>query len=339
MVRLKKIRGASGIESMPSHVVRPGFTLVELLVVIGIIALLISILLPALSRARQHASSIKCLANLRTIGQTIAIYIADNHGQLPFGFVDHTANVGPLPGKVYDPTGYSQNCDWSTLLVHVINPKMGSDYADAIPNATSPQYGASWQGTRAFFVCPDVSTDLLPNAAGSLVLHYSCHPRIMPSLNGTDPAPAANGNYLMGMVASHIKRSTDMAIIFDGSLESRGGLWTTSADAFLLQKESILNGLHPNIFLTDNYSLASNAGTGGPLTTHSPVQVNPLPTGSPNAIDWNADTNNNWGNIRFRHINNTQANVLMLDGHAQTFNYNKQTHVTDFLQLNINVNQ
>src|SRR5438094_7320914 len=76
------------------------FTLVELLVVIGIIAVLISILLPTLNKARESAKRTQCLSNLRQIAVFLNMYASTFSGQVPLGY------SGPSSGNCAEGNNY-----------------------------------------------------------------------------------------------------------------------------------------------------------------------------------------------------------------------------------------
>jgi prepilin-type N-terminal cleavage/methylation domain-containing protein/prepilin-type processing-associated H-X9-DG protein len=76
---------------MSARDTRRAFTLVELLVVIGIIAVLISILLPTLGKVRRQANTLQCSSNMRQVAMALIMYIHDNKGRFP------SAGIPPIP--------------------------------------------------------------------------------------------------------------------------------------------------------------------------------------------------------------------------------------------------
>ncbi|HYE21609.1 MAG TPA: prepilin-type N-terminal cleavage/methylation domain-containing protein [Tepidisphaeraceae bacterium] len=110
------------------------FTLVELLVVIGIIALLISILLPALSKARESANTTKCLSNLRQIAQAAELYAGDNKGV-----------VIPYQNELQD--------HWSWIMLN-------AQYITGAKTATNGGYSSAPE-TGSIFFCPSGNSDVV----------------------------------------------------------------------------------------------------------------------------------------------------------------------------------
>jgi prepilin-type N-terminal cleavage/methylation domain-containing protein len=81
---------------------KSGFTLVELLVVIAIITLLIAILLPALSKAREQANRVSCMSNLRSIGQAMYQYANENKGNFPRGVWFQDFSYSSVPDHTWN---------------------------------------------------------------------------------------------------------------------------------------------------------------------------------------------------------------------------------------------
>jgi prepilin-type N-terminal cleavage/methylation domain-containing protein/prepilin-type processing-associated H-X9-DG protein len=140
------------------------FTLVELLVVIGIIALLISILLPSLNAARRQAYTVQCKAGMRQMGYAFKMYVNDNKGFLPILKEDiNPATLFMWEKKPYFIAGFPDEYWYNRIAKYLTTANFGvhniqqyTGLAPAVQNrmnemaARSPIWAcATWRGTKS----------------------------------------------------------------------------------------------------------------------------------------------------------------------------------------------
>ena len=284
-----------------------GFTLVELLVVIGIIAILIGVLLPALSRARGQASSLWCLSNLRQIGTAMRMYAASNKDSLPLYYWDGETS----------PNNEGAT-DWGWLILPYLKQGASGTYTGNDPGkmwdlykdkdaVSVPSNASGYQYDSERVQTYGVLTMLFRFKPGPYLPNSTTY------IKGTGK-PGPEDDAVRPFKFAQIHRSDEIIMVTDAAQVGNQGVpWSADADVWLIQGQSTASCQNWATLqqATTRWPNGPDAGLNKDYATYQDMQSDAGPNGA-TGVD-----------IRFRHLHNTVANALFSDGHCGSFHWKR----------------
>jgi prepilin-type processing-associated H-X9-DG protein len=286
---------------------RAAFTLVELLVVIGIIAALIGVLLPVLSGVSARGREIQCQSNLRQVVQLCLAYAAENKGQLPYGVYDaQWAGPGAWPNSLADD--HRLITLWS-IVSRMSSKRYNGD--DIFTNADAPNNSAP------FLRCPEAAQvmDHLCAYAGSMSAFIS--PTYDLSFIGSQP--------LIDKPTRVTQLLPFMALVWDtnvqpGMATDVGYVIGADIDGQRIWVSGASTPEHRFFLLNDPYGQIPPGTYGNSKPVRMDVagfkwlNIDPRPLGSHGFNSYPYQ-----GQLRFRHSKGTACNVAFADGSVGHF--------------------
>ena len=217
--------------------------------------------------------------------------------------IGQATHIYATENRSYLPSGTNptENNNWALLLYNTMGAT-GTDFA------TQDSENAMNQAFR--------DVDTLDSTGTNHVNHYSSHPRLMPDVTATDSSGPFAGRKRQQYKIDLIRNASELAQIFDG----------VQIAANQNNAAPVGYGLDKDRLTYDTYLLAGQSSSTGP-GDRARAGLNL------NANTWGDDQ---VGEIRYRHHKDTSANLLYVDGHAASLQYDGNNN-TDLFRRNVNI--